>query len=255
MTCRSDHACRTRARGTTVLEDRGGCRSGFHELALLFCGVAFIPSARSEAFPFQQELCGSQMRLEPAMTSDAEIFVELVGIPNTGKINAQRLQIRRSMGIGRACAVPQAQGFATIAYDPVWAAGDTPAFYLALGHEAGHHFCGHFTGSGSGRWAQNELDADQFAGASVRRFEIYHGRGFFNEVLAAAAAKYPEQGNPLQPSRIARLAALRRGYELGSPCGDLTPVTERGYSPPARASGPPRPCRPVQTGPTSYACQ
>ena len=176
-------------------------------------------------------------------------------VPNTSNINAQRLHIRRAIGLGRACALPQAQGFATIAYDPDWAADDTPAFYLALGHEAGHHFCGHFTGNTGGRWAQKELDADQFAGASVRRFEIYHGRSFINAVLAAAAAKYPERGGPLQPSRSERLAAIRRGYEQGSLCGGLAPVLERGFTPGVRASGPPRPCRPVQIGPTSYACQ
>src|SRR5437588_8231785 len=82
-----------------------------------------------EPFPFRQELCSSETRLEPVMTSDIEIFVELIGIPNTAQINAQRLQIRRALGLGNACAIPQAQGFATIAYDPNWAAGDTPGFY------------------------------------------------------------------------------------------------------------------------------
>jgi hypothetical protein len=208
----------------------------------------------SESFPFRQEICGPETRFEPVITSDIEIFVDLIGVANTSQINAQRLQIRRALGLGRACAIPQAQGFATIAYDPVWAAGDTPCFYLALGHEAGHHFCGHFTGNGSGRWAQSELEADQFAGASIKRFEVHHNRRYFDQVFVVAAAKYPDQGSALYPSRAARLAALKRGYEEGSPCGNLAPVAGPGYAPP-RSSGPPRPCRPVQTGPTSYACQ
>jgi hypothetical protein len=84
---------------------------------------------------------------------------------------------------------------------------------------------------------------------------VYHNRNFFDQVYAAAAVKYQEQGSALYPPRAARLAALKRGYEQGSPCGNLAPVIESGYSPPSRASGPPRPCRPVQTGPTSYTCQ
>jgi hypothetical protein len=221
--------------------------------ALLLCSPACAQSG-GEPFPFRQELCGPETRLEPSITSDVEIFVELIGIPNATQINAQRLQIRRALGLGRACAIPQAQGFATIAYDPVWAAGDAPGFYLALGHEAGHHFCGHFTGSGSNRWAQSELEADRFAGASVKRFEVYHNRRYFDQVYSVAAAKYPDQGTALYPSRAARLAALKQGYEEGSPCGNLAPVTAAGHVQP-RSSGPPRPCRPVQTGPTSYACQ
>ena len=33
---------------------------------------------------------------------------------------------------------------------------------------------------------QQELEADQFGGASVKRFEVYHNRSFFPSVLAAA---------------------------------------------------------------------
>jgi hypothetical protein len=195
------------------------------------------------------------MKMEPAITSDAEILVELVGLPNVSKLNAQRLHIRRVLGLNYACALPQAGGYATIAYDPDWAAGDTAGFYLALGHEAGHHFCGHFVSDARGTWSQKELEADQFGGAAVKRFETYHSRSFFSQVYAAAIAKYPEQGSPLHPPRALRLAAIKLGYEQGSPCGDFAPVLEGGFSPGTRATGAAGPCRPVQTGPTSYACR
>jgi hypothetical protein len=195
------------------------------------------------------------MKLEPAIASDAEILVELIGLPNVSNINALRLHIRRVLRLRNACALPQAGGYATIAYDPDWAAGDTPGFYLALGHEAGHHFCGHFVGNVHGSWAQSELEADQFGGASLKRFEIYHNQSFFGQVLAAATARYPAQGSSLYPSRELRLDALRRGYEQGSQCSNLAPVEQRGYVPSTRSNGPPTPCRPVRTGPTSYACE
>jgi hypothetical protein len=209
----------------------------------------------SEVAPYQQELCDPQMKMEPPNTSDVEILVELVGLPNVSKINALRLHIRRRLGLKNACALPEAGGFATIAYDPDWAAGDTPAFYLTLGHEAGHHFCGHFVGDAHGSWAQSELEADQFGGASIKRFEVYHNRSLLSQVLAAAAAKYPEQGSSSHPARALRLEAIKRGYEQGSQCGDLAPVEQSGFSPGVRANGPPTPCRPVRTGPTSYACE
>jgi hypothetical protein len=195
------------------------------------------------------------MKMEPPLTSDVEILVELVGLPNVSNLNALRLHIRRVLGLKNACALPEAGGYATIAYDPDWAAGDTPGFYLALGHEAGHHFCGHFVGEGHGSWASKELEADQFAGASVKRFEVYHNQSFFSQVLVAAAAKYPEQASSLYPGRALRLESLRRGYEQGSQCGGLAPVEQAGYSPGMRTNGPPTRCQPVRTGPTSYACQ
>lgn len=213
------------------------------------------PAIASGGFPFAGELCSPVMKMEPPLASDAEILVELVGLPNVSNLNALRLHIRRVLGLQNACALPEAGGYATIAYDPDWAAGDTAGFYLALGHEAGHHFCGHFVGLGGDSWAQKELEADQFVGASVKRFEVYHGQSFFSQVLAVAASKYPEEGSVLYPSRASRLEALRLGYEQGSPCGGLLPVEQSGFSPGMRANGPAGPCRPVRTGPTSYACQ
>lgn len=193
------------------------------------------------------------LQMEAPITSDVEILVELVGIPNAAKINALRLQIRRIVGLNNAASL-EGEGYRTIAYDPNWAAGDTPGFYLALGHEAGHHFCGHSISNVQGNRSQLELEADQFGGAAIKRFEAYHNRSFFSQVYAAAAAKYPDQGSLLYPPRAARLAALQRGYQQGSPCGGLAPVEQSGYSPGSRATGA-QPCRPVQTGPTSYACQ
>ncbi len=227
--------------------------------ALLFAGSALSqtlqqPVTGNGAFPFSSELCSPDLKKEP-LTSDAEILVELVGLPNVSKLNALRLQIRRKVGLKDACALAEAGVLTTIVYDPDWAAGDTPAFYLTLGHEAGHHFCGHFVGGGHASWAENELEADQFAGASVKRFEVYHSQSLINRVLAAAAAKYPEQGTLLYAGRALRLDAIRRGYEHGSECGALAPVEQAGYSSGVRPSGPPTPCRPVRTGPTSYACQ
>jgi hypothetical protein len=201
----------------------------------------------------QQEFCNPPNKLPPT-TADAEILVELVGIPNASRLNSLRLTIRRVLGLGTACAFPEADGDTTINYDPNWAAGDTAGFYLALGHEAGHHFCGHFLSDSRVPWPQKELEADQFGGASIKRFEVYHSQQFLEQVLAAAADKYPEQGSFLYPSRAMRLEAIRRGYDEGSPCGGLAPVERPGYSPTARPSGPPTPCRPVRTGPTSYTC-
>lgn len=179
----------------------------------------------------EEQFHDARIRLEPPAVTDVEILVELIGIPNAAKINALRLQIRRSFGIKNALAF-YGQGFRSIAYDPDWAATATPEFYLVLGHEAGHLFCRHDVGGGAGTRIEQELEADRFAGASIKRFERYHNRSFFAAVLNAAATRYPDQGSTLYPSRAARLKALRTGYAEGSPCGDLAPVEQSGFVPP-----------------------
>ena len=191
----------------------------------------------------------------PSVTGDIEILVELIGLPNVAKINELKLQIRRTTAPGFKNALSfEGRGCRSIVFDPSWASGDTPGFYLILSHEAGHHFCGHTVGQVRLDRMARELEADEFSGASIRRYEIYHSRGFFNQVYAAAIAKYPEQGSATHPPRALRLAAIKRGYENGSHCGDLASVTGPGYSPPQRSWGTAKPCQLVQTGPTSWAC-
>src|SRR5258708_4414229 len=146
----------------------------------------------SDAFAFHEDIFRDlRIKIEPPIVNDVEIFVELIGIPNFAKINALRLQIRRSIGLNNAGAF-LGSNYRTIVYDPNWAAGATAEFYLVLGHEAGHHFCEHTMGKvRSNRW-DTELEADRFGGASIKRFETYHNRSFFGAVLAAASVKYPE---------------------------------------------------------------
>jgi hypothetical protein len=212
--------------------------------------------ATKDIFAYHAELLARDqgLKLEPPVAGDAELLVELIGLPNAPKINELCLQLRRTLGFRNALSFENG-GYRTTVYDPDWAAFDTPAFYLALGHEVGHHFCGHTVGASQAPQSQKELEADEFAGASIKRLEIYQNRHLFSQVLAAASAKYPEQDPILGLSRASRLAAIERGYVSGSACGSLAPVNESGFVPAQRATGTARPCRPVRTGPTSYACE
>jgi hypothetical protein len=201
--------------------------------AALFWPIAAWPQSAEwltigrDVFAFHEGVFRNQkIRIEPTVVSDLEIFIELVGIPNSAKINALRLQIRRSPGLKNAFAY-YGQGLRSIAYDPDWAASATADFYLVLGHESGHLFCEH---EGKPQSAEIELEADRFGGASVKRFEVYHNRPFFSAVMAAAVARYAPNGSVLYPSRAARLQALKSGYEQGSPCGGLLPVEQAGFS-------------------------
>ena len=211
-----------------------------------------------DAFAFHEEIFHDlNISIESPDVSDAEVFIQLIGIQNWPKINELQLTIRKSPDLNNAAALFY-NGQRTIVYDPVWAANEKPEFILILGHEAGHHFCGHtLPGFSGSRW-DAELQADQFGGASIKRFEAYHNRPFYDAVLAAAASKYPEQGSPLYPPRAMRLEALRKGYQEGSPCGELSPVTQGGIGHSMGTlnnSGSLKPCFPVvQTGPTSYKC-
>jgi hypothetical protein len=177
----------------------------------------------------ERELGSLRILVEPPTVRDVEILVELIGIPNTAKINALRLQIRKSIGIQNALGFEH-NGYATVVYDPEWASRAPADFYLVLGHELGHHFCGHYAHDSRSDFLASELEADRFGGASIKRFEIYHNRAFFGAVVSAAKAKYEEKGSTLYPPRVARLEALAKGHEEGSPCGNLAPVLQSGFS-------------------------
>ncbi len=174
---------------------------------------------------------------------DFEILIEMIGIPNAAAINELQLTILRSAGFNNASAVildeplpgePSAQGRTVkrlIVYDPEWVKAAPAEAYLILGHEAGHLFCGHdFRTLDPIARQDAELEADRFSGASIKRFETYHGRAFLNDALKAAARLYPAAGSHAYPPRAERVKAIMLGYNSGSACGNLAPGI-RGYSP------------------------
>lgn len=160
---------------------------------------------------------------------DAEIFIEMVGLPNIAKINELQLTIGRSVGFNNAVALFH-NGSRMIILDPKWARSGTAESYLVLGHEAGHHFCGHTVG-GDDPFARkkHELEADRFSGATIKSFEAYHSQPFFKRALEAATRMYSATESRSHPSREARLEAIKLGYNSGSPCGSLSPGV-RGYT-------------------------
>jgi hypothetical protein len=165
-------------------------------------------------------------------SADVEIFVEMIGLANIPKVNELNLTIRRSGKFQNAIALFQ-DGARMIIYDPEWAKSVAAEYYLVLGHEAGHHFCRHTIPGFQSNPKQAELEADRFSGASIRRFEAYHGRAFLQNALATAERLYSEQGSRTHPPRAARIDAIMLGYNDGSPCGDLA-AGVRGFSPQPR---------------------
>lgn len=173
---------------------------------------------------------------------DAQIFVELVGLPNIPKVNELKLTIGRSNKVrlpaGQSVDFNNAaalfhNGSRMILYDPRWARTAGAEAYLVLGHEAGHHFCGHTIGAVERSPHEKELEADRFSGSSIKRFEVYHGRSFLSDALKAATRLYSAEGNRSHPPRADRIQAIMLGYNSGSPCGNLAPPI-RGHSVPGR---------------------
>jgi len=161
-----------------------------------------------------------QTTLSPV--NDIEIFIEMIGLPNIPKINELGLTIGHSDGFENAVALFN-NGSRMIILDPVWAKSGTAEAYLVLGHEAGHHFCGHTLGGDAFARKKRELEADRFSGAAIKNFEVYHSRAFFKDALRAAANLYSASDSGSHPSREARLEAIKRGYEAGFACGGLLP--------------------------------
>jgi hypothetical protein len=167
-----------------------------------------------------------------APSGDIEVFIEMIGLPNIPKINELNLTIRRSAQFNNALALFQ-DGGRMIIFDPAWARSMTAEAYLVLGHEAGHHFCGHTIRGFQSNPKEAELEADRFSGASIKRFEAYHQQAFLAAALTAAQRLYSEQGSRTHPPRAARIEAVMLGYREGSPCGDLAAGIP-GYSPQRR---------------------
>lgn len=174
---------------------------------------------------------------------DFEVLIEMIGIPNIAALNELQLTILRSTGFKNATAVllpeplPGEEGpqgptvKRLIVFDPEWVKASPAEAYLVLGHEAGHHFCGHdFSALDPSAIPEKELEADRFSGAAIKRFETYHGRPFLDGALKAAARLYPTEGSRSHPPREDRMKAILLGYNSGSPCGNLARGIP-GYSP------------------------
>jgi hypothetical protein len=215
-----EEACRNAGRTT------GPCAPQQKQPQALGC-VPPVNAFHAEAFSGPGDCIPTT--LSPVL--DSEIFVEMIGIPNIGKINELQLTIGRTSNKNNAYATFY-KGGRLLIIDPVWARSGVDA-YLIIGHEAGHHLCGHTLPDFQGRPKEKELEADRFAGASIKRFEVYHGRTFLAEAIRAAARLYSEEGGRAHPPRVARIEAITRGYNSGSPCGRLAPAI-RGFSPSPR---------------------
>jgi len=179
-------------------------------------------SIAGKAFHADKSSSGNCIETTLSPAADAEIFVEMIGLPNISKINDLKLSIGRSVGFMNAVALFN-NGSRMIILDPEWARSATAEAYLILGHEAGHHFCGHVLNSDPLARKKQELEADQFSGAAIKRFEAYHGRAFLQGALQAATTLYSDSGSSSHPPREARLQAVMAGYNSGSTCGNLSP--------------------------------
>jgi hypothetical protein len=86
---------------------------------------------------------------------------------------------------------------------------------LVMGHELGHHVCGHTSGIlAENPWAK-ELEADTFSGLAVRS-------GSFGidlqSALEYASQLFSSEGSSTHPPAAQRINAIIEGYNNGSPC-------------------------------------
>jgi hypothetical protein len=91
---------------------------------------------------------------------------------------------------------------------------------LVMGHELGHHVCGHTAGVlQRDPWAK-ELEADTFAGLTIRGLEA-KGGGWgitLQSALQYASQLLPAAGSATHPPLEQRIQAIIDGYNNGSPC-------------------------------------
>jgi predicted metalloprotease len=139
--------------------------------------------------------------------ADVDLFLHMDKIPAF---------ILRSKGLRNAFAGVY-DHLRIVVFDPdyIWDMNDWEsakairAFVFA--HEFGHHYCGHIE---SGPSPAHELEADQFAGALIKKAQVpdvsFNLRQVGRFLPAAASATHPGSAD--------RLQAIYYGYTNGSPC-------------------------------------
>lgn len=83
---------------------------------------------------------------------------------------------------------------------------------MIIGHELGHHYCHHLGEAGD---ASQELDADRFAGAAMKK------AGFKLEDALAAVHILDERPSKSHPARADRISAITEGWDepnMGKQC-------------------------------------
>ena len=127
--------------------------------------------------------------------------------------------------MGRTADIPNA--YATIYFisgKPIRYIVINPGWYIdhyariyVIGHEMGHHVCGHQEGvMANDPWAR-ELEADRFSGMILRHMESTNTLNF-SDTLQRSLQYIDENPSPTHPPRSMRVAAIIQGYNEGSPC-------------------------------------
>lgn len=125
------------------------------------------------------------------------------------------LRMGRAVGINNAFAAIR-YNWRYIVVDPMWIQDHYSRIFV-IGHELGHHMCGHTAGMMSDRPWDKELEADRFAGAVIRAMENKGGTTF-QEAVGNAMEHLSENGSATHPPRAMRIQATLEGYNNGSPC-------------------------------------
>lgn len=99
------------------------------------------------------------------------------------------------------------------------------AYRVILAHEIGHHVCRHTLGEFRAQPLERELQADQAAGAILRKaHDAGHGIGGgtvdLNGIIDTARVALGVEDSATHPAQAKRIAALVDGWNRGSPCLD-----------------------------------
>jgi hypothetical protein len=113
---------------------------------------------------------------------------------------------------------------------------------FVMGHELGHHVCGHTAATiQADPWA-DELEADTFAGLAVREVEK-KGAGWglnLQKALQYASELLSSTGSTSHPPLERRIQAILEGYRNGSPCvgRSIAPIARSEIGGSLRAAAP-----------------
>lgn len=154
---------------------------------------------------------------------DLRAMALLLGIdpgPNSWESPSLPLTPFRSSDIRNGLAGITKSGQRIVIYDPIFfdRLHGSGSRYFVLGHEIGHHVCGHTVGAFRKNPWDYELEADRFAGSTFRNAKKLRPQFDVEEELRQAAKAFSDNPSPTHPPAHLRLAAIRDGFANGSPC-------------------------------------
>lgn len=184
----------------------------------------------ADAFAFHANLCGSGQATLTVYPPTQQVSADAKAMLDLARLTG--VEVREADLPGNACALMHNNSRYILLGKliPDKEIGDEDEVrgldIVVLGHEIGHHVCGHASGRLAGQGWEKELEADRYGGMLLRQMfdqGLIAGwndnpEEFLNVVANGMAADFYGVGGVTHPPADLRTQAIREGFYIGSNC-------------------------------------